>query len=93
MLLTALTLLITLLYPLSVTAYEKPCTYHDSNGKFYDLNPLKSPTDYTFTMPQGHEFILNVCKTVSHETWNLKVEDPENVAGFIRKAHGDFSVG
>lgn len=50
-------------------------------------------SDYEFISPGGHQFILNVCKSVSHDTWNIKVPNPENVGGFIRRDRGDFSIG
>ncbi|KAJ7235729.1 hypothetical protein B0H12DRAFT_1027209 [Mycena haematopus] len=37
--------------------------------------------------------VLSACKSVSHETWGLKVQDPGLVGGFIRLGHGDFSMG
>jgi cation-dependent mannose-6-phosphate receptor len=80
------------LYPLFVVADEKPCTIHDGDN-FYDLNKLSASKDYEFTSPGGHNFVLNVCRSVSHELWNLKVTNPERVGGFIRRDHGDFSIG
>ncbi|KDQ31574.1 hypothetical protein PLEOSDRAFT_1111859 [Pleurotus ostreatus PC15] len=77
---------------LSFASEEKPCTIH-SNGKYYDLNRLKASKDYEFKTLGGHDAVLNVCRAVQHETWGLKTEDPSEVAGFIRKDHGDFSIG
>ncbi|KII93099.1 hypothetical protein PLICRDRAFT_49174 [Plicaturopsis crispa FD-325 SS-3] len=71
-------------------ADEKPCTIHDGD-KFYDLNPLKASKDYEFKTPGGHDFVLNVCRPVAHEVWHLP--HPETVAGYIRRDHGDFSIG
>ncbi|KAJ7805468.1 hypothetical protein B0H14DRAFT_3485143 [Mycena olivaceomarginata] len=59
-------------------ADEKPCTGRHA-GKYYDLNPLAGK-DYPLKTPQGHKLVLSVCKSVSHETWALKVEDPGLVA-------------
>ncbi|TDL26346.1 mannose 6-phosphate receptor domain-containing protein [Rickenella mellea] len=73
-------------------AEDKPCTGR-GEGKFFDLNPLRSKKDYTFKSPSGREFVLNVCQSVSHETWNLKVDKPEDVAGFTRGERGDLSIG
>ncbi|KAJ8081005.1 hypothetical protein PM082_017841 [Marasmius tenuissimus] len=73
-----------------VTAEEKPCTIHSGDGKYYDLNPLKANKDYTFDTPGGHKFHLNVCQPVKTELWELS--DPE-IGGFVRRDHGDFSVG
>ncbi|KAJ7728149.1 mannose 6-phosphate receptor domain-containing protein, partial [Mycena maculata] len=78
---------------LSVTrADDKACTGHHG-GKYYDLNPLQAGKDYELTTPGGLELVLSACKSVSHETWGLKVQDPGLVGGFIRRAHGDFSMG
>jgi cation-dependent mannose-6-phosphate receptor len=41
----------------------------------------------------GHRFILNVCQSVSRRLWNIDFPDPDNVGGFMRQDHGDFSVG
>ncbi|THU87683.1 hypothetical protein K435DRAFT_588600, partial [Dendrothele bispora CBS 962.96] len=72
---------------------ERSCTIHDQDGNFYDLNPLSANSDYEFTSPGGHRFVLNVCRPIHGETWNLQVDDPADVAGFIRRDHGDFSIG
>ncbi|KAF9265270.1 mannose 6-phosphate receptor domain-containing protein [Marasmius fiardii PR-910] len=70
---------------------ENPCTIHDpSTNDYYDLNPLKSNTDYKFTTPGGHDFYINVCRGVATDLWGL--DDPE-IGAFIRRDHGDFSVG
>ncbi|KAJ7813281.1 hypothetical protein B0H14DRAFT_2377063, partial [Mycena olivaceomarginata] len=80
------------------TAEEKQCTGRHA-GKYYDLNPLAGialtipQKDYQLKTPQGHKLVLSVCKSVSHETWALKVEDPGLVGGFVRRDHGDFSLG
>lgn len=84
--------LLCLLYPVLVAGDERPCTIHDGDN-FFDLNSLKASKDYQFTSPGGHSFTLNVCKSVSHDTWNLQVPHPENVGGFIRRDRGDFSIG
>jgi cation-dependent mannose-6-phosphate receptor len=40
----------------------------------------------------GNEtFRLNVCRGVVSELW--KVENPENVGGYIPRLDGDFSIG
>jgi len=54
---------------------------------------LPSRTDYELTLEGGHQFVLNVCQSVSHRLWNLDLPDPENVAGFVRQDRGDLSVG
>jgi cation-dependent mannose-6-phosphate receptor len=49
--------------------------------------------DYTFTSPNGHNYIINVCQPVMSETWAVKVDKPENIGGFTRREHGDFALG
>ncbi|KAJ6467562.1 hypothetical protein C8R47DRAFT_1024947, partial [Mycena vitilis] len=73
-------------------AEEKGCTGHNA-GKYYDLNGLQVGKDYTLKTAGGHELVLSACKSVSHETWGLKVQDPALVGGFVRRDHGDFSIG
>ncbi|EIN14343.1 hypothetical protein PUNSTDRAFT_21957, partial [Punctularia strigosozonata HHB-11173 SS5] len=75
---------------------ERPCTVHGEDGEYFDLNPLKASTDYTFQSPGGREFIINVCRSVVSETWSPKVDDPDNIAAFTRDfggIRGDFSLG
>jgi len=50
-----------------------------------------SSKDYQFKSPSGHDFYINVCGPVRSETWAL--DRPEDVAGFFRREHGDFSIG
>ncbi|KAJ7142355.1 hypothetical protein C8R44DRAFT_974140 [Mycena epipterygia] len=76
----------------STRADEKPCTGRNA-GKYYDLNGLQAGKDYTLTTPGGHDMVLSACKSVSHETWGLKMQDPGLVGGFVRQDHGDFSMG
>ncbi|KAJ6549074.1 hypothetical protein DFH09DRAFT_1169662 [Mycena vulgaris] len=76
----------------STRAEEKPCTGHNA-GKYYDLNRLQAGKDYELKTPAGNELILSACKSVSHDTWALKVQDPGLVGGFVRRGHGDFSIG
>ncbi|KAJ7178286.1 hypothetical protein C8R46DRAFT_1076256 [Mycena filopes] len=73
-------------------AQDKPCTGRNA-GKYYDLNGLQAGKDFTVTTGGGHEIILSACKSVSHETWGLKVQDPGLVGAFMRRDHGDFSMG
>ncbi|KAF7354078.1 PLCXc domain-containing protein [Mycena venus] len=85
-------LLTVLLLPLTARADEKPCTGRNA-GKYYDLNGLQTANDYKFKTPEGHDMVLSACKSVSQETWHLEVEDPGQVGGFVRRDHGDFSLG
>ncbi|KAG7088790.1 hypothetical protein E1B28_012754 [Marasmius oreades] len=88
---SGLLLVAVLLLKANAIPTEKPCTIHDpSTSDYFDLNPLKSNTDYKLTTPGGHNFYLNVCRGVNTDLWGL--DDP-NIGGFIRRDHGDFSVG
>ncbi|KAL0576319.1 hypothetical protein V5O48_005668 [Marasmius crinis-equi] len=87
-LISALILLVSTL--LASAVEEKPCTIHSGDGKYYDLNPLKSNKDYEIKTSGGRTLYLNVCRPVVKELWSLPDAD---VGGFIRKDHGDFSVG
>ncbi|KAI0348164.1 hypothetical protein BDW22DRAFT_1320152 [Trametopsis cervina] len=70
-----------------------PCTVRDGDI-VYDLNPLKSKTDYKLKSPDGHEFSINVCQGVRGETWAFEAHiNPEQVGGYTRRDHGDFSLG
>ncbi|PSS29738.1 hypothetical protein PHLCEN_2v2886 [Hermanssonia centrifuga] len=73
-------------------AEDDPCTVRDGD-RFYDLSPLKAKKDYVFRSPEGQEYMINVCSPVTTETWAMKVDDPDNVGGFTRGEHGDFSLG
>ncbi|KAH7886382.1 mannose-6-phosphate receptor binding domain-containing protein, partial [Phlebopus sp. FC_14] len=74
-------------------ANDKPCTLHDS-GNYYDINPLKASKDYEFTTDNGHKFYLNVCRGVTTDSWNTGVPESDgDIAGLIRRDHGDFAIG
>ncbi|KAI0685073.1 hypothetical protein BC835DRAFT_1291123 [Cytidiella melzeri] len=73
-------------------AEDALCTVRDGD-KYYDLNPLKSNTDYKFKSADGHEYSINVCQPVTGETWALNVHEPDRVGGYTRHEHGDFSLG
>ncbi|THU88501.1 hypothetical protein K435DRAFT_782031, partial [Dendrothele bispora CBS 962.96] len=68
--------------------------YHELYPYHFCLNFTASyrPPDYEFTS-RGHRFVLNVCRPVHGEIWNLQVDDPADVAGFICRDHGDLSIG
>ncbi|EEB98557.1 hypothetical protein MPER_01912, partial [Moniliophthora perniciosa FA553] len=76
---------------LTALSEENRCTIHSDDGKYYDLNPLKASKDYQVQTPGGKDFYLNVCRGVATEAWGLG--DAAEVGGFIRRDHGDFSVG
>ncbi|KAF8167213.1 hypothetical protein B0H34DRAFT_669710 [Crassisporium funariophilum] len=50
--------------------------------------------DYTIETLNGKILHLNVCQSVKTETFGLKDDvEASDVAGFIRRAHGDFAIG
>jgi len=74
-------------------AEDNPCTLHD-NGKYYDLNPLKASKDYEIKTFSGKMLSLNVCQNVKTDMFGLKDDiQASDVGGFIRRGHGDFSLG
>ncbi|KZV92906.1 mannose 6-phosphate receptor domain-containing protein [Exidia glandulosa HHB12029] len=71
-----------------------PCTL-EHLGRYYDLRPLQSKTDYKVTSTlrdSKREFKLNVCGPVKSELWNPKVAD-DKVGAFFRGKDGDMSLG
>lgn len=84
---------IVLLSRLASGADLAPCTGEDASS-YYDLSPLRSNKDYTFTSNSGRNFSINVCQGVKTELWNPQhVDKPETIGGFVRGDHGDFSIG
>ncbi|KAL5519594.1 hypothetical protein ACEPAH_1277 [Sanghuangporus vaninii] len=71
---------------------QKPCAAHMC-GRQYDLSPLSSSSDYIITSHSGRNFTLNVCRSVISDLWNPRVDRPQDVGGFFRGDHGDFSIG
>ncbi|KAL5494617.1 hypothetical protein ACEPAI_78 [Sanghuangporus weigelae] len=71
---------------------QKSCTAHMC-GRQYDLSPLSSSSDYIITSHSGRNITLNVCRTVISDLWNPRVDRPQDVGGFFRGDHGDFSIG
>lgn len=70
---------------------DKACTLTLPDGTHYDLNPLSSSSaDYEAKVGDS-TYKLNVCRGVVSELW--KVDDPDNVAGFVSRPEGDFSLG
>ncbi|KAK2462896.1 hypothetical protein APHAL10511_005094 [Amanita phalloides] len=82
-------LLLASLYSLSF-AEEKACTIH-GNGNYYNLSPLKNSRDYELRTSGGQLLVLNVCNGVHRDLIGFK--EGEDPAGFIRRGHGDFSIG
>ncbi len=70
---------------------DKACTLTLADGTHYDLNPLSSAKGDYETIVNEAKYKLNVCRSVVSELW--KVDDPDNVAGFVNREEGDFSLG
>ncbi|CAE6451808.1 unnamed protein product [Rhizoctonia solani] len=84
---------VAILSSFSYAADLAPCTGEDDAG-YYDLSPLKSKKDYTFTSESGRNFSLNVCQGVQSELWHPQhVDKTETIGGYVRMDHGDFSIG
>ncbi|KAJ3821292.1 mannose-6-phosphate receptor binding domain-containing protein [Lentinula raphanica] len=75
------------------TSAEKECTIHGNDGKYYDLTPLRASKDYEFQTEQGHKIVMNVCKSVTYESWGSDIPNPSKVGGVIEKQRGSFSIG
>ncbi|TFK56829.1 mannose 6-phosphate receptor domain-containing protein [Heliocybe sulcata] len=73
-------------------ADEKACTARDGD-KYYDLSPLSASTDYVYKASDGSEYYINVCRSVTTETW--AIEEEQDVAVFKRttEERGDLSLG
>jgi cation-dependent mannose-6-phosphate receptor len=57
------------------------------------LTVLLSSKDYEFKSPGGHTFTINVCRSPVREAFGLKDVDEKDIGGFLRRDHGDFSIG
>ena len=54
---------------------------------------VSSRKDYQFDV-EGHKFYLNVCRGVNTDPWNTGVPEGDgDIAGLIRRDHGDFAIG
>ncbi|KIJ53695.1 hypothetical protein M422DRAFT_775718 [Sphaerobolus stellatus SS14] len=71
-------------------AQEKECAVEE-DGKYYDLSPLKSNSDYSVKTETGREYVLNVCTRVLQEPWAL--DNAETVGAKYRGARSDISMG
>jgi cation-dependent mannose-6-phosphate receptor len=70
-------------------AEDKPCTLTLADGTHYDLTSLSSASaDYVAQVGET-SYKLNVCRNVVSETWSKE----EEVAGFVSRPSGDFSLG
>ncbi|WVQ83617.1 hypothetical protein IAT38_005758 [Cryptococcus sp. DSM 104549] len=68
-----------------------PCTITLEDGTHYDLSSLaSSKADYVAQVGET-SYNLNLCRGVVGELY--KIDDPDNVGGFVRKEDGDFSIG
>jgi len=56
---------------------------------------LLSRKDYEVVTQKGRKLFLNVCQSVKTETFGLKDDTiaPSEIGAFIRRDHGDFSIG
>ncbi|WVN85701.1 uncharacterized protein L203_100851 [Cryptococcus depauperatus CBS 7841] len=67
------------------------CKLTLDDGTHYDLSQLSS-TKHDYVAQVGEtSYNLNVCRGVIGELY--KVEDPDQVGGYIKKEGGDFSLG
>lgn len=70
---------------------DNPCTLTLPDGTHYDLFPLSSSSADYVSQVGDVSYKLNVCRAVVSELW--KIDDPENVGGFVSRTGGDFSLG
>lgn len=50
--------------------------------------------DYEFDIEGGRKCYLNVCRGTTTEPWNTGVSEGDgDIAGLIRRDHGDFAIG
>ncbi|GFZ42625.1 hypothetical protein JCM24511_00342 [Saitozyma sp. JCM 24511] len=70
---------------------DNPCTLTLPDGTHYDLSPLSSSSADYVSQVGDVSYKLNVCRAVVSELW--KIDDPENVGGFVSRTGGDFSLG
>jgi hypothetical protein len=56
-------------------------------------SPVLRRKDYEFKLPNGLNASLNVCRSLADDVWKPRVDHPEDIAGRVRRAHGDFSLG
>ena len=54
---------------------------------------LSSSEDYEFRTPGDHLFAMNICRSPVRETFGLNDVDSPDIGGFVRRDHGDFSIG
>lgn len=49
--------------------------------------------DYEFKTPGDHRLVFNICGRIYTETFGLKDLDAAQIGGFLRRDHGDVSIG
>lgn len=50
--------------------------------------------DYIIEIEGGRKFFLNVCRGVVTDAWNTGVDESDgDIAGLVRRDHGDFAIG
>ncbi|KAK4687626.1 cation-dependent mannose-6-phosphate receptor, partial [Tremellales sp. Uapishka_1] len=70
---------------------DNACTLTLADGTHYDLTSLSSSSADYAAEASGTTYKLNVCRSIVSETW--KLDQPEDVGGFISRPDGDFSLG
>ncbi|KIM31758.1 hypothetical protein M408DRAFT_327198 [Serendipita vermifera MAFF 305830] len=69
------------------------CTTED-NLAYYSLEGLRADTDYVVKSPlSSHEFILNICRPVKSQLWNVQHLAEDQVGAFYHGKHGDIAIG
>jgi cation-dependent mannose-6-phosphate receptor len=51
--------------------------------------------EYTISLPNDGNISINVCKSLTHEVWNARVLNPQDIGASVQRknSHGDFSLG
>lgn len=50
--------------------------------------------DYQFQTDGGHDVFLNLCGGVHTDPWNTGLDEKQvDIAGLVRRDHGDFAIG
>lgn len=58
------------------------------------VDSVASRKDYELDIEGGRKFYLNVCRGITTDPWNAGVSEGDgDIAGLIRRDHGDFAIG
>jgi cation-dependent mannose-6-phosphate receptor len=61
---------------------------------FESLNRVPSSNDFELKTPGGHKLAISICQGVTTELWGLEDNiKATEVAAFVHRDHGDFSIG